>query len=163
MRSLLALTLAFASPAIGFGAESAPAEESEQSPPVADRSLSGTVDGSEWAAGSCVKFGDQSTDGVVHCLIAPSAPPQAAHPATPRLGIYLPKKAGTYKLENSTYVTFPVQMKQRDARVGGQLVVYSVSETAIEFGLSAKVDKDNDISGKFTFHPTESAPAAQKP
>jgi hypothetical protein len=135
----------------------------EPVPPIADRVLSGTLNGAAWTAVSCVKSDLQLKQDEFTCEIAAVAPkPDEIDAKTPQLIVDIPKKAGSYPLSFSRSVTFFTPPEKNVTAVYGQLVVYSVTDKAITFGLSAKQDKDNDVSGKMTLDVTGPAPDAQK-
>ncbi len=132
----------------------------EPAPPIADRVLSGTFSGAAWTAVGCRKSQLESDDPqAVSCEIAAVAlKPEDIGTSAPRLMLDLPRKAGTYPLGGERGVTFFTPPSKNALATQGQLVIYSVTDKAITFGLSAKQNKDNDVSGRMTLDLTAHKP-----
>jgi hypothetical protein len=129
--------------------DAAQAEKAKPAAPIADHPLSGKFGGAEWTALVCQRSDFQFKDDVVRCEISAVKPPEHG-PSPASIIISMPKKAGAYPLGPMMNATFFTPPGKNKTAMHGELVIYKIDGTKVDFGLSARADADNEINGRMS-------------
>jgi hypothetical protein len=129
-------------------ADKARADEDKPAAPIADHPLSGKFGGAEWTAPVCKRSDFQFKEDRVRCEITAAAPPEHGMPAC--VIIDLPKQAGAYPFDGRMNATFFTPPGTNHSATHGQLVIYKIDGDRVDFGLSVRLDADNELNGKMS-------------
>lgn len=124
-------------------------EDAKPAAAIEDRPLSGTVDGQPWKPIVCRRSHFQSEEGGERIRVNASEENLVGFdPGTkPKLILSLPKTPGDYPLGPNFNLTMFTPPSSNTVLVNGLLRVVTVSDTAIEFSVSARDGDGIEING----------------
>jgi len=139
-RSLFVVALAFAGCA-----------DSEGGGDIAETPLSGKVGGQTWTfqVGATDAFLSEDGDFFAALYAASFTPCTDIEPTGPHLLVAVPKQPGTYNLSLMRNITFVVGDSDNLISLDGEIVIDSVTATAVTGGLRTRRDDGNDVNGQF--------------
>ena len=117
-----------------------------------DQSLRGHLNGMEWTPIECRRSSAQFDERgeKIRVDVTADKKKRLDPSAFPSLIVDLPTKPGEYPLSNSFSLTVYFPPSHNTILINGTLVIYKVTNTSIEFGLTARGQDDNVINGKMT-------------
>ena len=125
------------------------AEAAQPAAAIADRPLSGTVNGEPWSAIVCRRSPFPMEEDGKRIRVQALAEKLVGYaPGTkPKLMISLPTTPGDYPLGPKLTITIFTPPTKNQVLAKGTLRVISVTDSAIEFALSARDGRGNEVNG----------------